>query len=229
MDIAFHTIYVPGADALRDSIVEEQATLFDTCLHPDPDRNGCMWNWLRAIRCAAINDGDKDWVVMLSDDAKPLSGIEDHLVPALDNSPEDVLGLTHFGGYGGAALKKGAAYGTGRYLIWGGAIAIRASIVRELATFGHTYVAATGYEHDDGLIALFQAYRGQQTAMVGRALFGQPVKQSLLGHNTPIREPNTTIENSGGPPYARTSTAHVSRGSRLKFEERLRRVKQVIA
>lgn len=229
MKIGFHTIWVPGADEDRDEIVLQQKAAFDTCVHADPDKNGCMWNWLRAIRCAALHDTDKDWVVILSDDAQPLSGWKDHLDPALANSPEDVLGLTHFGGYGTGALRKGAAYGVGRYLVWGGAIAYRQSIVRDLAQFGHQVHAATGYPHDDGLVAIFQNRRGAQTAMTARAIFGQPVKQSLIGHNTPIRTPDTTIENSEGPAYAQDSIARVSRGSKAKFDARRRMFEEALA
>ena len=222
-----HTIHVPGVNPLRDEIVQMHRDWFDGCIHEDPEQRGCMWNWLRAIRCAAIND-KSEWTLTLSDDALPLKGWEDHLGPALANCPTDVLGLTHFGGYGEGVLKKGKAYGVGRNLVWGGAMAIRTSVVKDLARMAHTFVAATGYKHDDDMVTLFQMHRGADSALASRAIFGQPVKESLLGHNTPIRTPNATIENSDGPEWDPESVATLNRGSRKTFEDLLTWVREVV-
>ena len=64
--------------------------------------------------------------------------------------------------------------------------------------------------------------------MTSRALFDQPVKQSLLGHNTKIREPKATIANSDGPDYDSASVAKVSRGSMRDFAARLEQFRAVI-
>lgn len=224
-----HVIHVPGIDPLRDAIVEELRDEFDACVHEDPERRGCMWNWLQAVRCAALNDDDFDWSLILSDDAKPFPHTKKHLPLALANSPQDALGLTHFGGYGEGVLKKGAAYGVGAMVVWGGAMALRREIVKPLAQAAYRFHLATGYPHDDGLVSLFMAHHQMSTAMTARALFDQPVKQSLLGHNTPIREPNATIENSEGPEYAPTSIAKVNRGSMKDFYHRLDQFRAVVA
>ncbi len=69
-----HVIHVPGADLERDKIVAGLCEQIETCVHLDPDRNGCMWNWLTAISCAADKDKDQSWSVVLSDDALPVTG-----------------------------------------------------------------------------------------------------------------------------------------------------------
>lgn len=224
-----HVLHVPGVDQMRDRIVDQLRDELDVCVHEDPQRLGCMWNWLRALRCAALNDGAYDWSLTLSDDAQPMAGTLDQLPLALANSPQDALGLTHFGGYGEGVLKKGAAYGVGAMVVWGGAIALHSSITTDLLRASLTFHHATGYQHDDGMVSLFQASRGKSTAMVARALFDQPVKDSLLGHNTPIRRPNTTILNASGPDYDPTSIAKVSRGSMKDFNARLDQFRAVVA
>lgn len=197
-----HIIHVPGIDAQRDEIVAMLSEQAVACVHLDPQRDGCMANWLRALGCAAETDNDLPWSVILSDDAYPLPGWQQHLERACTYSPEPVLGLTHFGGYGKAALEKGAPYGVGQYLVWGGAIAYHRSIVRPLVEWAVPVVKRTGYKHDDCLVAAFGLRSGFQCALTARALFDQPVKKSLLGHNTPIRTPSTTIANSVGPAYS---------------------------
>lgn len=223
-----HVLHVPGVDDLRDAIVRRLRDTFDACVHEDPDRRGCMYNWLQTVRCAAMNDTE-DWSLTLSDDAQPFFNTEDHLDMALANSPEDALGLTHFGGYGEGVLKKGAAYGVGAMVVWGGAIALRREIVKPLAQAAFKFHQATGYPHDDGMVSLFMAHHGMQTAMTARALFDQPVKQSLLGHNTPIRQPNATIESHSGPDYRADSIAKVNRGSMKDFRARLEQFQAVMA
>lgn len=197
-----HILHVPGADPQRDEIVQRLREQSEACVHEDPERIGCMANWLRALGCAAENDTGYSWSVILSDDADPLPGWQQHLERACTHSPQPFLGLTHFGGYGEQALAKGAPYGVGQYLVWGGAIAYHRSVVRPLHEWATTVVERTGYEHDDCLIAAYALRRGVKCALAARAIFEQPVKKSLLGHNTPIRSPKTTIANSDGPAYA---------------------------
>ena len=223
-----HVIHVPGVDAERDAIVKTLRETFDACVHEDPERRGCMWNWLQAARCAALNDTE-DWSLTLSDDALPFPTTECHLPHALANSPQSALGLTHFGGYGQGVLKKGAAYGIGAMVVWGGAIALHREIVRPLTSAALKFHMATGYPHDDGMVSLFQADRGDTTAMTSRALFDQPIKASLLGHNTPIRRPNANILDHSGPEWDPTSIAKVSRGSMKDFNARLAQFREVMA
>lgn len=197
-----HIIWVPGIDPDRDAIVATLSSQATVCLHEDVNRTkGCMGNWLEALGCAAANDEDIPWSVILSDDAEPLSGWAQHLERACAYSPQPVLGLTHFGGYGAAALRKGAPYAVGQYLVWGGAIAYHRSIVKPLYEWAVPVVAKTGYKHDDCLIAAFGIRTGFLCALTARAIFDQPIKKSLLNHNTPIRRPDTTIANSEGPAY----------------------------
>lgn len=197
-----HILHVPGADPLRDAIVGKLVEQADACVHLDPERAGCMANWLRALACAHATDQDLPWSVILSDDADPLRGWQQHLERACNYSPEPVLGLTHFGGYGQAALDKGAPYGVAACSVWGGAIAYHRQFLNGLARWAPRVVAETGYPHDDRLVASYALKTGAKCALAARAIFGQPVKKSLLGHNTPIRSPKTTIENCGGPAWS---------------------------
>lgn len=206
-----HVTYVPGVDSDRDRIVSIQSEQTEVCLHEDPEREGCMANWLSALRCAAQNDVDHSWSVILCDDALPLWGWQQHLERACVNSPQPVLGLTHFGGYGTKAVDKKLPYVEGPCMLWGGAIAYNAAIRTELSQWAHHVNQTTGYPHDDRLIAAFMMKKRFETAMVARALFDQPVKKSLLGHNTPIRRPATTIENS--PDYSYRGKSKSVRGS----------------
>lgn len=160
-----------------------------------------MPTWLGALECARSSDAGLSWSVIVQDDADPLPGWQQHLERACLNSPQPALGLTHFGGYGERALAKGAPYAEGPYLIWGGATAFRRVFCDGLFEWASRVYAETGYPHDDVLACAYAKKRGALTAMTARAIFGQPVKASLLGHNTPIREPNTTIANHPGVPY----------------------------
>jgi hypothetical protein len=197
-------MYVPDVDPARDAIVAKLTEQGEACIHADPAREGCIQTWLKAIRCAATTDLDYSWSIVLSDDADPLRGWQQHLERACTYSPEQVLGLTHFGSYGQQALAKGAPYGVGPNLTWGGGIAYHRSIVRDLAEWCTRTFGETGYVHDDRMVAAFQMRRGRQTALAARAIFGQPIKKSLLNHNTQIRHPYTTIENCEGPEWSAT-------------------------
>ena len=206
-----HILWVPGYDSDRDAIVaklREEST--EACLHIDPERKGLMQNWLGAVNCALAND-EQSWSVILSDDAYPYLNWQDHLSKATNQSPEPLLGLTHFGGWGKAPLANGHAYAVGPYLVWGGAIAYHRAVLTEIATWGAPVAQRLNYKHDDCLAAAASRRLGRQCAMTTRALFGQPVKKSMLGHNTPIREPSLTIENSAGPPYRRSQATKVVR------------------
>lgn len=216
--IRSHVLHVPGVDPARDLIVAELSHQSDTCVHLDPKRKGLMRNWLGALRCAMDDSGD--WALILSDDALPLPGWWEHLPRAQANSPSPLLGLTHFGGYGSSALAKGAAYGVGRLLIWGGAMTIRGDHLEPLARSAMRFHYQTGYPHDDGAVALYGHWKKVGTAMTSRALFDQPVESSLLGHNTKVRRPSSTIINCAGPDYSPDSFVAVSRGDRRKFDAR---------
>lgn len=185
-----HVMWVPGADLARDNIVNRLRGQTEVCLHEDAERKGLMQNWIGVLKCAL--EDEQEWAVILSDDASPLPRWKEHLPLALEHSPEPFLGLTHFGGYGLKAIEKEAAYCVGPYLIWGGACAIRKDQITGLLEFAEFH-HARGYLHDDCLIAAYAMMTGQGTAMVPRAIFGQPVKASLLNHNTPIRSPSSTI------------------------------------
>jgi hypothetical protein len=216
-------MHVPGADHHRDAIVARLQAEGEVCLHEDPDREGLMPTWLRALWCARENDRQQSWSVVLSDDAFPLRGWQQHLERACLSSPEPVLGLTHFGAYGERALLKGCAYMTGPYLLWGGAIAFNRMFLEGLLPWVGEVYAKTKYPHDDVLTCAFAMKMGWGTANVARAIFDQPVQQSLIGHNTPIRRPATTIVSCDGPSYRRQpSGVRVSRTCSPKGElERL--------
>ena len=200
-DLTVHTLWVPGVDPLRDEIVaRQQATPGVTvCLHTDPTRRGCMANWLTAVACVMRSE-PQPWEVILSDDADPASPTwVEEMRSACEHAPARVLGLTHFGGFGERTLAKGTPYAVGRYWVWGGAIAYRRDFFEEMARWAMPVAQRTGYKHDDALVEAFALRNDEPTALAARAIFDQPVKTSLLGHNTPIRSPNTTIRDAGPP------------------------------
>lgn len=218
-----HVLHVPGADAQRDLIVASLEDQADACVHRDAGRRGVMPTWLEALECARETDAKLAWSVIVQDDAAPLRGWQQHLERACLSAPEPVLGLTHFGSYGRKALAHSSPYAVGPYLIWGGAVAYRRTFADGLLAWASKVYEDTGYVHDDVLACAYAMKRGCETAMTARAIFGQPVKRSLLGHNTPIREPATTIENTVGVPYRmRPPAVRVSRSINPKGElERL--------
>lgn len=197
--IPLHVLHVPGADPERDAIVALLVT-FGACVHTDPTRKGVMPIWLEALECASADTGR--WTAIVQDDADPLPGWEAHLEDATSFSPEPVLGLTHFGSYGLRALEKGVPYGIGRNLVWGGAVAYRQTIVRDLTAYARMIWEDLRYPHDDRLAAAYAMRIGRQTALAARAIFDQPIQASLLGHNTKVRRPATTIANSQGPAWS---------------------------
>lgn len=199
-----HVLHVPGVDPDRDAIVAKLRDQGEACVHLDPNREGCMATWLKCLECAAANDTHLPWSVILSDDADPLRGWQQHLERACAFSPQPVLGLTHFGGYGAQALERGAPFGTGTALVWGGAIAYHRTFLDGLAKWAPRVQAETNYKHDDRLVCAYALKIGVKCALAARAIFGQPVKKSLLGHSSPIRSPSTTIENCDGPAWSTT-------------------------
>lgn len=202
MIIGMHTLHVPGADPARDEIVRiQQEKMPGLSVHEDPERRGVMPTWLEALSAAALHTR-ADWTLIVQDDALPLDGWAEHLEEALWFAPQPVVGLTHFGSYGAKALKRGAPYAVGKYLMWGGAIAYRQDFLRYLNVWAHRVYEQTGYPHDDCLVAVFAKKQGYETSITSRALFDQPVQQSLMGHNTLIRRPSTTIVNTPGPRYS---------------------------
>lgn len=199
--IKVHVLHVPGAHPERDEIVAQLREEADACVHEDPEREGCMATWLKCVACADATDDDLRWTVILSDDALPLPGWRGHLTEAQWRSPRPVLGLTYFGQYGLKALNRGAPYAVGKNLTWGGAVTYRRDVLKGLARWAPKIVAATGYKHDDRLAATYAAKIGSECALVSRAIFGQPVKESLLGHGGLVREPAATIVSHPGPGY----------------------------
>jgi hypothetical protein len=168
-----------------------------------------MHAWSRAVACATRDTAP--WSVIVQDDAEPLPGWADHLSRATASSPSPVLGLTHFGWYGEVPLRHLAPYGVGPYLLWGGAIAYRRDVVEPLARWCLTVYAATGYPHDDCLVAAWCLKEGIDTALCARAIFGQPIRASLLNHHTKYRSPATTIANTDGPDWSSGRTWPVKR------------------
>ncbi len=196
-----HVMHVPGADPERDEIVKHLRRVGDACVHEDPERQGVVATWIRCLHCAADHD-QGSWSFIVQDDAYPLPGWQQHLERACTYSPQPVLGLTHFGAYGRRAIDKGCAYGEGLALIWGGAVAYHHSVLKGLAAFAvDLYATGAERKNDDRIAAAYMLKTGRKTAMVARAIFDQPVQRSLIGHNTRIRRPATTIANSNGPSY----------------------------
>ncbi len=192
-----HVIHVPGISEQRDKIVASLSEQIETCVHNDLDRNGCMWNWLTAITCAATKDVDQHWSVVLSDDALPLPDWQTAIDEALMYSPEPFLGLTYFGGFTQTAINKGVPYIIGPHTLWGGGIAYRRSVVEGLAQWARYIYDETGYQHDDRLVSAYAQKIGRYTALVTRAIFDQPVQESLLGHGGRDRRPTVTIATPG--------------------------------
>lgn len=198
-----HVLHVPEADPIRDDIVARLRDEGRACVHADPDRHGCMTTWLAALSCAVEHDGDLDWTVILSDDADPLTGWQEHLPLACEFSPDPVLGLTHLGGVGAGILAHGAPYGRGPGLLWGGAIAYRRAFLVSLAPWAARVQTRTGSQHDDRLVAAYAMHTGGLPALTARALFGQPAI-SLLGHLGSDVGPIATITTATGPAWNAT-------------------------
>ena len=196
-----HIIHVPGVNAQRDEIVARMREEADACVHEDPDRNGCMWNWLNAAECAAKDTGP--WSVILSDDAMPAHpDWKRHLTEAVMYSPSPILGLTYFGSFTESAVKKGVPYIEGPHTIWGGGVAYQRRVLKPLAEWARIIYTLTGYQHDDRLVSAFALKSGYNTAVVTRAIFDQPVEESLLGHAGGSRQAQ------GHNGYAGRSCAH---------------------
>lgn len=191
-----HVLHVPEADPIRDDIVARLRDEGRACIHADPDRRGCMTTWLAALSCAVEHDGDLDWTVILSDDADPLTGWQEHLPLACEFSPDPVLGLTHLGGVGASILAQGVPYGRSSGLLWGGAIAYQRDFLVAMAPWAARVVARTGFEHDDRLVVAYSLRVGGLVSLAARALFGQPAA-SLMGHLTSDLAPRTSIAEEG--------------------------------
>lgn len=191
-----HVIHVPGIDPQRDAIVEKLGRQSDLCVHADPDRNGCMWNWLTAVDCARKDD--QPWSIILSDDADPVPGWSIAFDLVQIYAPEPIVGLTYFKDFTAGAVRKGVPFIVGPHLTWGGAVSYRHDVLDGLAEFAHQVYDETGYQHDDRLISAYSNRIGHRSCVVTRALFTQPVEESLIGHPSVGRNPTITIA-SGGP------------------------------
>jgi len=227
-DVHLHVLHVPGADPERDEIVARLRGTegVSACVHEDPHRRGVMQNWLSAIVCAVKNDpADQPWAYVLSDDADPAMPPDsdpiwvDEMTAAAQYSPAPILGMTHFGKIGRDIYAKEAAYGVGRDVTWGGAIAYRRDILPDMVRWCLRVAQETGYPHDDRLVGAYAYRSGFKAAMCGRAIFGQPVKRSLLGHNTPIREPSSTIAEPPISDWSEGTVMNVSRSLDKKARE----------
>lgn len=205
-----HVMHVPGADPDRDAIAERLRSE-GACIHPDPKMTGLMINWLSALKCA-LND-ETPWTIVTSDDVEPLGNdYVKHIELACRYSPSPFLSLTHLGSYGEKALQKNSPYGVGKYLTWGAVIAFKRNAVKPLYDWAKEVYELTGYKHDDVLVSAFALRFGIPTAMTARAIFGLPVKKSLIGHSMSGIDPKTTIINSNGPAYSfNIEPARVSR------------------
>src|SRR5699024_9400245 len=107
---------------------------------------------------------------------------------------------------------KGAAYGIGPNLVWGGAIAYRRDVLPEFTRWASAVAQRTGYPHDDTLVVAYALKMNMPTAMTARAIFDQPITRSLLGHYTPIRRPYTTIADEGAD-WSEENTVRVNRST----------------
>jgi hypothetical protein len=195
-----HVLWVPGFLAERDEIVQQLRDQHPdpdgVCTHEDPERNGLLRNFATALRCAMQDD--HEWNLIVSDDAIPLPGWQEHLRSALDNAPADIVGLTHFGSYGKNLAAKGIPFGVSENAIWGGAAAYRSNVLApllELVEFG----LSIGWNHkgDDGCVIVYNRLNGSKSAMCARAIFDQPQLKSTLGHGGNRRFPHLTIRDDG--------------------------------
>ena len=198
-----HILHVPGAHPERDDIVRRVKEQTETCLHLDPEKRGIMVNWLSTVECAVETDVDQRWSVITQDDALPLPGWQEHLEQATWYSPAPVLGLSYFGSITESAARRGFPYLVGPHLIWGAAVAYERSFLVGLLEWAKWVYGETKYTHDDRLISAYAQKIGKQTALVTRAIFDQPVQESLVGHGGAgsVRRPSLTIE-SPGPAYS---------------------------
>ena len=204
-----HVIHVPGVDSARDRIVSTLVSEAGACIHEDPERNGVMWNYLRALKCAT--EDETPWSVILSDDALPLVGWKEELALAIRYSPSPLLSLGYLGSYGLKAHQKGAPYGVGRNLVWGVGNAYRKDFLTLFESWAQPVVAKTGYPHDDRLAASFCEKIGILPAVTARAIFSLANAPSLVGHGGHLKMlPALTIESPGHPWSQRKRFAKVS-------------------
>ena len=193
-----HVLWVPGYLPERDVIVQSLQDQHPdgVCTHEDPNREGLLLNYASALKCA-LND-THEWSVIVSDDAIPLPLWTKHLEAALTYAPEDIVGLTHFGGYGLAMAAKGVPYGVSANALWGGAGAYRHNVLQPLLNLVQ-FGLNIGWNHkgDDGAVIAFNLLRDGKTAMCTRAIFDQPILKSTLGHGGNKRFPRLTIKDSG--------------------------------
>lgn len=214
--LRLHQMWVPGADEQRDHLVAQLAATPDVevCHHIDSARRGIAWNYMTAVACILRETAEQrdrgeavqPWHFIVQDDAEPSVPAPewvDHLRSACDNAPTRVLGLTYFGQYGVRSVEKGAAYVVGKSLIWGCAVAYRDDFMQEFGPWAIPVMQRTGYPHDDRMVGAFALRNGEDTGLTARAIFDQPVKRSLVGHNTPIRRPALTLRDEG-PPWSST-------------------------
>ena len=197
-----HVMTVPGADPERDRMVKTfVGSAGGACVHEDPDRNGIMWNWRRALACAA-EDGT-DWSVISSDDAEPLPGWERHLPRALGFSPRPLLGPLHFGYLGRRVAEEGYAYSVGTGFLWGGIIAYRTAVLPDLIEYTRRFLEIDPeYPHDDVIAGCFADRFHGKPAMTARAIFDHIPVKSLVGHPShegEMRRPSLTIREVGPP------------------------------
>jgi hypothetical protein len=224
-DFGMHVLHVPGVDANRDAITWTLHRA-GAVVHNDPDRQGLLPNWRRALDHAVRED--REWTVMLSDDAMPLIGWKRHLDLALKHSPKGLLSLCHFGSVGQQTARRGYAYATGHGCLWGIAIGIHRSALAGLPRFvEHALTVYPEYPHDDGLLSAYaeKATKDGTTAMTARAIFDHADVPTLMGHGGPRdrRRPLLTIAEPG-PAWTAVGygTVNISYGPRTtRLLERL--------
>ena len=188
MPTTVHLMHVPGADPVRDEIVQtyRQTCPLDVCVHEDRERRGVLWNHETIVRCMVENDTSR-WSLAVQDDALPYESTWDHLPRALFYAPymAGFLSLSHFSQHGERIAVRGIPYGLGLHTIWGQAVAYRRRVLPKYLDFVHEvqdYDATGLRKWDDGLMAVFNMFEGSQSAFTSVALFEHQDLDSTMGH-----------------------------------------------
>lgn len=177
---AKYVMSAPGRDVRRDELTLELMGLgFGPIL--DDSQDGLMFTWLRTLKHAL--EADREWTVIVTDDAPPFPGWDRELPYALEHSPSPVLSLTHFARAGELAAQSGFAYGVEG--IWGPAIALKTEIIESVIDLAYAVLRIDrSYQHDDGVLLIWARLTGNELAYTARALFDHRADwRSLMGHS----------------------------------------------
>lgn len=164
----------------RRGVVQRLCEQASACVHLDETHRGPLYTLLACLVCARDSSSEQPWVVVCQDDAEPLPGWRGHLIRACEHSPEPVLGLSNHGAQRyHAAFDPDRPYLVGRYVLSGGAFAVRRDILDDLVAWSLPLWEEDRFFHDDVVLAAFAEWVGARTACTAFSIFDQNLRSSL--------------------------------------------------